>query len=369
MLLPSLKYGIMAFLLTGTAVFPAVAGLYGFNSANPYTSEEKILDMKYLPTQIRNYRAAMRENLQMLIDYAHKNKPDFRIIVHEGQELLYRSSWEDACDGYNLSRRQKGSINDTSFLNHGKQISLEPKPDTPEYKYLHSVDAVAVNNLYCGSGKEHDITFNHNLGLISIDHCPSEEAAEQAVVRSVLDKKILYVFTNLDQAFSNIASQPLINDSARNVGNVDEAGNILLMTDDSRYTSKDKFVQDLSRTNYDIIVIKPLFAHRQRFSPDDIRRMQFKKNGSRRLLIAEMNVSEASPQDYFWHKNWKIGQPSWLVRKSFVDRDSVITKYWNENWRRIISGHFKDILATGFDGVFFTGVQNHLYFEQQTPLE
>ena len=54
------------------ATHPAIAGLYGFDKANPYTAEEKILDMKYLPKQIRNYRADMRNNLQMLINYAKK---------------------------------------------------------------------------------------------------------------------------------------------------------------------------------------------------------------------------------------------------------------------------------------------------------
>lgn len=369
MLSPSLKYGIVLSFISVLAAHSAGAGMYGFDSTNPYTPEEKILDMKYLPPQIRNYRADMRDNLQMLIDFAKKNNPDFKIITHEGQELLYRSAWEDARDGYNLSRQKKGSIEDTTFLRHGNEIPRQPKPDTPEYNYLQSVDAVALNGLYCGGGKEQDVTFNNNLGLISIDRCPSAEAADRAIVRSLLDKKILYVFENPADAFNDIASQPVINDSAKNVNQVSDARNILIMTDDSRYDSKDRFVRDLSRTNYDIIVIKPLFAHNKRFSPEDIRTLQFKKNGARRLLIAEMNVSEASPQDYFWNRRWKIGSPSWLVRKSFVEPDAVITQYWNEEWRRLLSKHFKDILLTGFDGVFFTGIQNHAYFEQQTPLE
>lgn len=369
MLLPSLKYGITLMFLSALAASAANAGMYGFSNVNPYTSEEKILDMKYLPMQIRNYRSDMRENLQMLIDYAHENNPDFQIITHEGQELLYRSSWEDARDGYNLSRLKKGSIEDTTFLSRENEIPKQPKPETPEYKYLHSVDAVAINNLFCGQGQEQNITFNNNLGRISIDSCPTSQALDQAIVRSVFEKKILYAFENTDNAFKEIASQPLINDSAKNVYQVSEARNILIMTDDSNYSSKDKFVEDISHNNYDIIIIKPLFAYSQRFSPEDIHRMKFKKNGSRRLLIAEMNISETSPKDYFWKRQWEIGNPSWLVRKSFVTPEAVITQYWNEEWRKIISKHFKDIITTGFDGVFFTGIQNHFYFEDQTPLE
>ena len=97
--------------------------------------------------------------------------------------------------------------------------------------------------------------------------------------------------------------------------------------------------------------------------------MQYKKNGTKRLLIAQMNVSEANGRDYFWQKDWQVGYPSWLVRLSFVDEDSVIAKYWAVEWQRIIARHFKSIVDSGFDGVFFTGLENHLYFEKQTPLE
>lgn len=354
------------------ATHPAIAGLYGFDKANPYTAEEKILDMKYLPKQIRNYRADMRNNLQMLINYAKKNNPDFKIITHEGQEILYRSAWEDTRDGYNLARRQKGqqgSIEDTTFLSKGKEIPQEPQIDTPEYDYLHSVDAVAINGLYCGDGKEQNVTFNNNLGLISIDYCPSSEEMDSAIIRSILDKKMLYAFENRELAFNNISSQAIINDSAKNINQVADAKNILIITDDSRYSAKDEFVKELNNTNYDIIIINPLFNSRQHFTPEDIQTLRFKKNGGRRLLIAAMNVSETTPRDYFWNSRWKIGNPSWLARPSLVDADGVITEYWDENWRKIISQHFKDIMRTGFDGVFFTGLQNHFHFEKQTPLE
>ena len=46
-----------------------------------------------------------------------------------------------------------------------------------------------------------------------------------------------------------------------------------------------------------------------------------------------MNVSEANGRDYFWQKDWQVGYPSWLVRLSFVDEDSVIAKYWAVEWQ------------------------------------
>ena len=70
-----------------------------------------------------------------------------------------------------------------------------------------------------------------------------------------------------------------------------------------------------------------------------------------------------------WHKDWKVGYPSWLIRPSFDNKNNIITKYWHNEWKQIISRHFKDVINEGFDGIFFTGIENYKYFEQQTPLE
>lgn len=97
--------------------------------------------------------------------------------------------------------------------------------------------------------------------------------------------------------------------------------------------------------------------------------MKFKKNGTQRILLAEMNVSEADALSYYWQHKWKIGSPDWLVRQSFVNDAGYITKYWTPEWQKLMSGYFKSIIDNGFDGVFFTGIDNHRYFEKQTPLE
>ena len=150
---------------------------------------------------------------------------------------------------------------------------------------------------------------------------------------------------------------------------VNDAKNMLILTDESEYQDKYEFIDAIRNTNYDIVIIQPLFKRNQTYTPEEIASLQYKKNGTKRLLIAQMNVSEANGRDYFWQKDWQVGYPSWLVRLSFVDEDSVIAKYWAVEWQRIIARHFKSIVDSGFDGVFFTGLENHLYFEKQTPLE
>lgn len=368
LLLRTLKISVWAVVMFAASVTEAAAGLSGFHHYNPYTAEERILDLKDVPDEIHNYRADMRNNLLMLIRYAKKQNPDFKIITHGGQDLLTKSLWEYEREGYNRARKEENASDD-SFLFHKNYSEKEPERYTAEYEYLNLIDAVAVNNLYCGKGKEGKIAKNHNLGLISIDQCRDKNHLDEALINAMMQKKITYAFSNSDEAFRTIGDHNALNDSSKNVFNISDAQNILILNDDSLYSDKNKLVEDLLGTNYDIIIMKPLFANHERFSAEDLQKLHFKKNGSKRLLIAELNVSEASPQDYFWLRDWKIGAPDWLVRKSFSSADGVIVRFWDNEWKQIVSRYFKDIVNEGFDGVFFTGIENYQYFEKLNPLE
>lgn len=368
LLLRFIKILALTIILTSAFTTKADAGLYGFTHYNPYTKEERILQLSKVPQKLDNYRAKMRANLLMLIQYAKQQNADFQVITHEGQDLLTKSLWEYDREGYNRARIQENAQDD-SFLFHKNFEEQEPSRYTPEYDYLNIVDAVAVNNLYCGKGHENKVAKNHNLSLITIEQCPDNETMEMARINSSLEKKASYFFVDINNAFNNIDDHININDSAQNVFKVSDAQNILIINDTSKFKNKEDFVNTLLQTNYDIIVIKPLFNNIYRYDNKDLQKLHFKKNGSKRLLIAEFNVSEAFPDNYYWHKDWKIGSPKWLIRKSFDNKDGIITQYWNPEWKQIMSRHFKDVLGEGFDGVFFTGIENYKYFERQTPLE
>ena len=350
----------------------ADAGLAGFTQAHPYTYEEELLKMDVPPLHIDNYREKMRYNLIMLIDYIKQQKPDFQIIAHEGTELLSKSVWESHLEGYNETRAKGETAQDPSFLisrRDSAKIS-EPQVGSLARRYLNSVDAIAFNNIYCGkSNLPQKFLDKHHIRTIAIDNCPDELELDRAIIRSVMDKRLFYGFSNLSNAFNNINLQPLINETAQNVTGVKDANNILFLLDDNNYGHKYDLIAALRETNYDIVVISPLFHQQTPYTAEEISSLQYKKNGTRRLLIAEMNVSEANALAYYWQRDWKIGNPEWLIRASLANENSAITAYWHPQWQRIMAGYFKSIADSGYDGVFFTGIENHNYFEKQLPLE
>ena len=370
----SLKKHIVLSTLIASLAFStkAGAGLYGFTEPNPYTHEETLLGMQEPPEQIINYRDNMRANILMLADYAKKQRPNFQIIAHEGQQLLCKSLWDSHLSGYNNARLLEINAVDPSFLTsqHKNSTLTEPEIGSLARRYLSTLDAIALNNIYCGNQPLQEAFWNkHDVSTIAIENCPDDNTFDQAIIRSAFDKRLFYGFDNPQYAFNDIAHQPLINETAKNVTAVKNAKNILLLLDDGKFAQKADLIKALRNTNYDIVIINPLFHEHTPYTPEEVRSLQFKKNGTRRLLIAEMNMSEATANAYYWHPEWKIGNPAWLNRISFVNDNAVITSYWHPEWKKIISRHFKEIVSSGFDGAFLTGLENYRYFEKLTPLE
>lgn len=345
----------------------AYAGLYGFTTANPYTYEEQILDIKIAPKHIVNYRKAMRDNIISLADFAKAENKSFEIIVHEGEELLHKSLWEYHLDGYNEARNKGINADDPVFLAHLKQLS--PEHDFVAGQYQRKLSGIVINNRFCSARKLSPHIKETDLKIISIDACADESSLDEAMMNSVGLNNLLYVFVKPDTAFQKIKKQPIINENARNIFSLKEASNITFLIDDSRYSDKERFLRDIRDSNYDIVVINPFFKHKSPFSKEEIDSLKFKKNGAKRLMFAKMNISEADNDDYYWQDNWQIGKPEWLIRPSFTDKNSVITEYWHEDWKKVMGLYFKGIVDSGYDGAFLTGLENHTYFEKQTPLE
>lgn len=364
-------YILLSIYITLALVPNASAGLYGFSRANPPTKEEQILDIEVPPRHILNYRQKMRDNIEMLADYAHARIPEFQIIVHEGEQLLNKSLWEYHLAGYNDARRKGINADDPSFLYKLNSSRPEESKLAGQAlpKFINKIDGIALNNVFCGNRKLSNVLRQSGLKLMAIDQCPNDDSFDEAIQESFGEGLLLQGFLNPQNAFNNVHKQPIINENARNIFQVADAKNFLILNDDSNYANKYDLIRDLQNTNFDLIVIPPLFHGTKAYTPEEVQSLRFKKNGTTRLIMAEMNLSEADPRSYYWRRDWKTGSPDWLVRPSFVTEQSVITRYWEDSWRRIIAAYLQSIVNSGFSGVFMTGLQNHLYFEKLLPLE
>ena len=371
MLIPKKLYSLFLGLSLTIPASQALAGLYGFTEGTPLSPKEKILDMPSPPANIPNYRNLMRDNIDMLVGYAQARKPDFQIILHEGADILYKGLWEYHLSGYKNAFAQGEDKSDPSFL------SEDPTQIPEEYQlknnvndsFFKKIDAIFFNNLYCTPRRLDKELLKTGIRLGAISQCPNAESYDKAVTLSVKENILFYGFLNISTAFGYIADQPIINENAQNIYTVKEASNISFLLDNSRYKTREELIRDVRKSNYDIVVVDPIFHDGSIFTPEEVNAMKYKKSGQRRLVIARQNITEAFAKDYYWHEEWNKRPPSWIKRASLVNKDGYIVEYWQEEWKKIISQYFRGIVLSRYDGVFLTGINNHHYFESLTPLE
>lgn len=371
MLIPKKIYGLIIGLFLSIPASQALAGLYGFTEGTPLTHEEKILDMPSPPAVIPNYRSLMRDNIEMLVSYAQARKPNFQIILHEGDDILYKGLWEYHLSGYENARGQGKDNSDPSFLS-GKDTIIPKEYRLSNHlknEFFKKINAIFFNDLYCTPRKLDKDLLKTDIRLGAISRCPSLDAYDQAVTLSVKENVLFYGFLNTSTAFDYIAGQPIINENARNIFTVKEASNISFLLNNSRYKTREELIRDVRKSNYDIVVIDPIFHDGTIFTPEEVDSMKYKKSGQRRLIISRQNITEAFTKDYYWQEEWNKRLPSWIKRESLSSKDGYITEYWQEEWKKIISQYFRGIVLSRYDGVFLTGINNHHYFESLTPLE
>ena len=165
----------------------------------------------------------------------------------------------------------------------------------------------------------------------------------------------------------------------------------------------------IAASPYDLVVIdySKTGEDDDAFTPQDIRRMQVKPDGQRRIVIAYLSIGEAESYRYYWNVDWaeqlrvaekliadegddedqdadakgkkgaakrsagrtgklrtlrvpRLSAPLWLGRENETWAGNFLVRYWEKSWQDIVYGsssaYLDRIVAAGFDGVFLDRV-------------
>lgn len=130
-----------------------------------------------------------------------------------------------------------------------------------------------------------------------------------------------------------------------------------------------------------------------RFTADEVKAMQRKPDGSRRLVLAYLSIGEAEDYRFYWNPKWvepaptkqspagvpappgtgtapdgaaptikvpRLMAPSWLVRENEAWSGNYHVRYWYEGWQNIMfyddRSYLRRIQDSGFDGVYLDRV-------------
>lgn len=323
--------------------------------------------------EIPNYREEMRNIVVTLSDYAKNKNPDFFIVIKGGEYLLYRENWENLYDELDRAQKHNAKTPEEIFIiNLFAEQSESQKIGSPSRRFARSIDGFLIFNHYCNNSdlpKEAINTLkDFNIAILGEEICPSEKIL--AIQKQAASHAVpLYTAPDIKVAFKTIPSEAPFMDNATNVNSLKDARNILVVTDTNEFSDKQNFINLLKQTNYDILILDPIFQNKYPLTKEEVYSLKFKKNGAKRLVLASLNLATIKDTDFLWKKNWKLQNPSWLRKIADNDDEAIVVEYWKPEWQKIIGNYFNGILSLDFDGVVFQDLNRHLEFEELTPID
>ena len=294
------------------------------------------------------YRQEMRSFVMNLSSWAKTEQSGFIIIPQNGQEL----ATDDGDPEGNPQTAYLASMDATGRedLFYGYTSDNVPTPAS-ESEYLRDLCLICEDNGvqvlttdYCWTQDYVDDSYrtNEQYGFISF-------AADQRDLNSIPD----------------YPSDPWnVNTDA--VTDIDQAANFLYLINGDSYGTKQEFVDAVSETSYDVVIMD-LFFNEEQFTQADLNQLREKSGGGERLLICYMSIGEAEDYRYYWDPAWNTQKPSWLGDENPNWPGNYKVEYWDPEWQAIIFGnddsYLNRIIETGFDGAYLDIIDAFEYFE------
>lgn len=295
------------------------------------------------PAQDHDYRQEMRKFVIALSRHAKTKNPNFLIIPQNGSDVVTATGEalstvdmnylnaidgigrEDLSFGYtgdNVPTPQKDREEILSFLriyqNHGKTVLVTDYTNVPQ-----DMDKAFAKN--------------HKLGFVGL-----------AAPRRLLDIIPSYPKTPYGENNGDVL-------------NLKDIKNFLFILNPQTYQSKEAFLADLKKTNYDLILID-LFFQEKPFTADEVIALKKKANGGQRLIICYLSIGEAEDYRHYWQKEWKTQRPTWLTEENPHWKGNYKVRYWEAEWKKIILNYLDQIVAARFDGVYLDIIDAYWHF-------
>lgn len=265
--------------------------------------------------------------------YARNLKKDFIIIPQNGAELAF--------------------------------IDINPDKELNQ-NYLNAIDGIGIEELFDDSNMKFD---DYRLKMLQ-----KIGKTEKVIVSDVVNKTenvdrinsehhskgfISYPRIGDNYHYGNIPSE-VIKENTKDILSLKDAENCLYLINSDKFETKELFIKSIEKTNFDLVLID-MFYHTFPLKKEDLKRIQYKKNGGKRILISYINIGAAENWRDYWQPDWKFGSPSWLKKKYVGYDDEIVVEFWNPTWKKIIFGndasYVKKIIDSGFDGMYLDNVE------------
>lgn len=124
----------------------------------------------------------------------------------------------------------------------------------------------------------------------------------------------------------------------------------------------------LDATNYDVLIVDAGMGEGDNtgMKREEIKRLKSKPDGSRRLVIAYVNIGEAEDYRDYWRASWTKTPPSWMGSPNCRWKGDHRVRHWAPEWQAIIYGSRRSyvgrLIDLGYDGAWLDRVDIFYYW-------
>ena len=303
---------------------------------------------------IVDLREEMRRFVQTSAAFVRGQRADFAVVAEGGVELLVKADEADrlkTAPARVFMEALDGIVVPGLFFDDPAKPGETPKPETLERRLALIETARA-----------------HRLKVMVVDFVRSAEDAEEAIRRATEIGAIPFpALQPIDQinALPRFPSRPY-RENGESIVSFPGVRNFMIINDSRPFGREDEFALKVHDTNFDAVIVN-VFHGRLPLSRQAVETLKYKKLGSRRLVLARVDVASISAGSFFWKPNWREGSPNFIDAPVAGEPDRHWVQYWRPNWQRLVTGNADSylfgVIAQGFDGVVLAGLDASRHFE------
>ncbi|MBF0246937.1 MAG: hypothetical protein HQL36_02525 [Alphaproteobacteria bacterium] len=306
------------------------------------------------------FRDEMRAFVQNISAYARSLKPGFVVIGRGGLGLVTKPNPEDDTQAF-PARTFMRAIDGVMETGLSRPLPVikgndgKPKKLPPEVLDAHKRQEENI-----------DTAIRFGVPVFDLDYAQKPAEIDKLYFRSA--KRGLIPFVAGDEVMGQVPRWPkgAYRANPKSLTTAGQAENFLYVANSQAFGSGYDYIQALRDSNHDIVVVD-VYHGRTPLTPDAINQLKYKKLGSRRLVLAQLDISSAATYHFFWQPHWKPGDPEFIGNPIAEDPDRHRVRYWKEQWQGIVSGNTSSyiygIIDLGFDGVVLNGLDAWHFYE------
>jgi len=327
------------------------------SSCNNVKSTSAVVDSEY--------RSSMRSLITSINDSMPINlmKNNY-VIINNGLDIVYRSATNNTVE-YNFTRSVINGAVQTDLYRITGTDTIRQDSLLDLFTILKSSDYAnsllgSVEQAFDSEMKDSLFNWNNKKGLITyIVGVGDEYNTVQDTNANGFDS----ITTNRISELKNVKNFLLLSDTIAEVN-----------------SSENSLVELVENSDHDLVIIRPeiivedtsgndIIYTKEFITSSDVISIGTKKTGSDRLVLCELNLSQADTSRYYWKNSWNDTLPTWMTATS----DGAVYKvdFRNSEWRSALlepislnkASYIRQIINAGFDGVYLTGIEAFQEFE------